>query len=801
MKNVFLLVLIVFFQLIVFAQAKMDSIPLLEKVYLHTDRNYYFSGDDVWFKAYLVDALEHKLINQSKNLYVELISPIGKIVLARTVKITDGIGIGDFHINDSINSGQYQLRAYTNWMRNFDEDFFFKKELIIQNAQDIEFVENNSNVEQKVDLQFFPEGGSLVLNVPSFVAFKAIDQNGLGIAVSGSILSSKGDTIQHFQSSHLGMGKFSIIPANGLSYYAIAKGVNGILFSKELPQIRTTGFTLHANDNQRKQLKIVIRTNNESLKMYQGNGFKIEIRSANLIKKIVAFKINALVNSCDIALDEFRDGLIKITLYSPDGLPQCERLVYLHLNPELNIKITTDKKEYSPWSLVNLNISVTDSVGKPVKSTISVAVLDKTIIKNTDAEAMNIKSWLMLETEINGTIENPAYYFDYTNPNRKKDLDLLLLTQGWHDFKWKYSDDKLVVKHSFSIEKGFTLSGKLRKLFSDKPIADANITLALFDSLAWFYTILKTDSIGKYTLDGIEFNNVKRMLVTATGKSNQAKGWIQPDSLLNISPRITYTYNRTIPINSKIISGLKIDAVNKFEIKKKYHLNDVILLDEVLIKDLKKTQLNDDGQFRMYNYADAVFDLSKETTSYTDVFQYLRNRVPGVDIGGGFPPSVIIRGMGSLSGGEPLWLMNGMAVDIETVATLSIEDITKIEILKGTNTSVYGLQGSFGVISIFTKFGSGFPPKKSFNTVNVKIKGYDSPRVFYSPNYATKESRLGIPDLRTSLFWEPNFISGLESEKILKFYNFEKKANIEIRIEGLTETGIPFSAKSAYQIE
>lgn len=107
---------------------------LFEKVYIHTDREHYAAGEDIWFKAYLVNAQLNTLINSSNNLYVELISTEAKIAERKVIRLDQGLGHGDFHLGDSIQGGTYSLRAYTNWMRNFGEKFIFEKEIQVYNT-------------------------------------------------------------------------------------------------------------------------------------------------------------------------------------------------------------------------------------------------------------------------------------------------------------------------------------------------------------------------------------------------------------------------------------------------------------------------------------------------------------------------------------------------------------------------------------------------------------------------------------------------------------------------------------------
>ncbi|MBP6587895.1 MAG: hypothetical protein KA208_07700, partial [Flavobacterium sp.] len=114
------------------AQEK-KAIPDVEKVYLHTDNSIYFIGDDLFYKAYNVSAKNNLLTDNSNILYVELISPDQEIIARNKTNLEIGIGHGDFKLVDSLDvkPGVYQLKAYTNWNRNFGEDFVFKKNIEI----------------------------------------------------------------------------------------------------------------------------------------------------------------------------------------------------------------------------------------------------------------------------------------------------------------------------------------------------------------------------------------------------------------------------------------------------------------------------------------------------------------------------------------------------------------------------------------------------------------------------------------------------------------------------------------------
>ncbi len=102
-----------------------------EKVFVHTDRTVYAPGEDIWFKAYVTNARDGHLMETSKNLHTELIGPAGDIIIQNIININKGAGTGDFALPEQLPAGKYQLRAYTNWMRNFGDNFVFAKAITI----------------------------------------------------------------------------------------------------------------------------------------------------------------------------------------------------------------------------------------------------------------------------------------------------------------------------------------------------------------------------------------------------------------------------------------------------------------------------------------------------------------------------------------------------------------------------------------------------------------------------------------------------------------------------------------------
>lgn len=782
-------------------QPNDDSLTLIEKVYLHTDRNYYYSGDDIWFKAYLVDAFPHKLTDHSSILHVELISPTSNIISGRLIRLDSGLGNGDFKLPDSIKSGRYKLRAYTNYMRNFSDQLFFTKEISVINPNDkqngipdiIKYVENN------IRISFFPEGGSLVDNVSSIVAYKAVNSLGKGCDVTGKIYSSTDDLIAIFRSTHLGMGTFFLRPIPGLSYYSIFRGVDSIDIKTELPTSFSTGVTLSVSINQNNELLITIKTNPKTLLLVSEHDLLLTFSRQKEVIKTMRYKVSSPVTNFVIPTDDLTDGILMLSLTTLEDFPLSERLVYIQRDAPAKIIIETDKLLYSKREPVLLKISLSGDSTIERKGNVSLAVVNKSLTENTSPFPRTISSWFLLESDVRGIVEDPSYYFDPSNPDRLKNLDLLLRTQGWRDFAWKYD------KTYFPPENGFTVSGRLRRYSANKAIEGSRVSIGIFGSKSSFLTTVPVDSSGRFSLSGIDITGEARLIVTGIGKKDRLQGELYLDSVFYISPKVSDSLSPVSILVEKKWSSLKNYYEVNEALKKKYKLSDTISLGEVNIiaerhKDPQTVKIESSRQ--KYAQPDAEVIITPQLQSYPYVSDILRGHVAGVVVTGNCPDCrIIIRGMGSINeNGNPLVLIDGNEASYEDLIYMPIFEIDRIDVLKSVaTTNIFGFRGSGGVINLITKAG-GLAYVSVKYSLNKKISGYSASRIFYSPQHLSDSDSAFDPDLRSTLLWQPDIILEGNKKTILNYYNGDNSTLIRLIAEGITSTGIPVTGVAEYEV-
>ncbi|HKK42627.1 MAG TPA: TonB-dependent receptor plug domain-containing protein [Bacteroidales bacterium] len=777
-----------------------------EKVYLHVDRDIYFPGDDIWFKAYLVNASDNRLTSHSMNLHIEMISPSSEIIASKIIRIEGGLGNGDFSLPYDAGSGFYRLRAYTNYMRNMKDPQFFIKEIEIINGNENKAVPGIKMkfVQGANQLRFFPEGGSLVDSVPSVVSFKAVDEHGKGCDISGKVFSSSGELITLIRSVHLGMGFFQLTPVPGISYYCLYRGPDGIEKRAEIPQSFHEGITLSALHRRDSDLIVTVRANASTLRLLSGRNISLILSYHNIVLDTINYNIASPVTSFLIPLSGLPEGVIRLTLLTTEDLPFAERLVYIEKRKPQQIKIETDKLLYKTREPVNMHISLHEDSSNNETINMSLSVVDEKLSDKTSGHPTTITSWFLLESDVHGEVEEPSYYFDPSEPGRLRDLDLLLCTQGWRDFSWKY--DSIY----FPVEHGFTLSGSLKKYYKDKPLKDSRVSIGLFGDQNIFMTTIATNPEGRFILPGLDFTGEARLIISGIDRKDRYEGKVYLDSVCYNPPAVSGEVNIFYVKNDEN----KADEIKSFYVlnemqKQKFRLADTIKLGEVTVisKPKDPQTLKIESARSLYMKPDAELVLTEQMESYPNVFELMRGRFPGVivrgpDLDGNY--LIYVRGISSLkAGSQPAIFIDGIHARFDELQYFPVQMIERIDIIKSVaSTVILGMSAANGAINLITKTGGWEALHRNVTYTSTRnIKGYDEARIFYSPDHADDSGTGYKPDQRYTLLWKPYISLANDRDTTIVFYNGDIDSGIIICAEGLDSEGIPVTGRARYEVK
>lgn len=898
MKTRYTLTLFLLFGISIFCAFKMEDDPfslllkkmekynqknLQEKVHLHLDKPYYAIGDDIWFKAYVVNTLDGRPTNTSKILRVELINESDSIKKQLLLPLIGGVTWGDFKLTDSLSEGNYRIRAYTQWMRNAGPEFMFDKTIKIGNAwankvftkasyayttennaqkvntvlkfsdkdgkpytnQEVSYVVelNFKNVEKgkittdqngevnfaflnpaatmgqpgkitatlnlpnkekvtkvipitatsnNITVQFFPEGGNLVSNIPSKIGIKAVNSNGLGKDVSGIIVDQTGAEVTKFNSSYLGMGSLILNPQPDKTYTAVIRHEDGSEQRVSLPKSQPSGYVLTVNnlDDIKIQASILLSEDlvgNGELKLVaqnQGNVYAVaKIKSDKQIAKLAFLK------------EDFPAGILQLTLFNQANNPVAERLVFVSNAAEtINLQVSSEKKEYKSREKVNLDFSA--AIGdKPVRGSFSVAVTNNAVVKPDLENESNIFSTLLLTSDLPGYIEKPNYYFLDNNPDRLQELDNLLLTQGWRRFSWKnvINNNEPVIR--YQPEKSLVISGTL-VTFGGKPIANGKVSL--FSSSGGLLALdTLSDDQGRFVFDRIAFGDSTKFVVQGRTEKNKKNTDIKLDRV----PGMVVTRNKNtgdIVVNvNEAISAYVMKSENYFdELTRRGALQRTVMLKEVNIVE-KRNPAKNSSNLNGAGNADAVITAEQLTTCLT-LEQCLQGRVAGLLFQGGIP--YLSRG----GGREPMQvILDGMYVESDFIDAINIQDVETVEVLKSAgNLAIYGSRGGGGILIITTKRGGGNYSYSSYapGIITVTPKGYSFSREFYSPSYDSPAAS-SARDLRTTIYWNPTMITDTAGKAKLSYFNSDETGTYRVLVEGINALGQLARAEYTYEVK
>lgn len=744
---------------------------LEEKLFIHIDRPSYVTGETMWFKIYCLNASTHTTLNASKVAYVEVVGRNGQALLKGKIKLTNGEGDGSFFIPATLDSDNYTVRAYTNWMKNVSEEYFFHQSVSIINP--FRKKEKEPIVAKPlIDAQFFPEGGTLLEGVKTKIGFRIVNSDGIGVVCSGSIINDRNDTLARFSPSKFGLGSFQFTPG-AETYRAIIIDENKKKHAVSFPKATPAGFSFELVDHGNNiQLNVNARGVDQSTVILLGHtrGKKFFVQELPLVKGSTTFNVPASL---------LGDGISHFTLFNQNLLPVCERLFYRKPKSLLTIRAKTDNTQYSPRRKVKLSIDITNGAGVPQNASASVSIYKRDSI--SVIEDKDIASYLLLSSDLSGVIESPSYYLDSATTI---EVDELMLTHGWRRFVWQ----DIMTSKERSPEYLPELEGPLLtgKLFDETDALAPNIPTFLTNaSNAIKVHTFQSGKDGslKYVLDNIE--GATRLYLQTDFNRDSLFRFAIDDQFFNEKklytiPTLNLSANQTQTIVARSIS-MQVEDIYSEEIKKSPRVwRDTI---------------------PFYGSADEIYMLD-DYTRFPVMEEVMREYVKGVWVRkrqGKFYFIVLDNVNKSIFKQNPLILLDGVPIfDVNQIMEIDPRRIKRIDVL--TREFYLGMNTFPGIVSYFTYSGDLAGIKPHHKSTVLEYEGLQVKREFFSPVYETERQRSNrLPDQRNLLMWIPACkIANGNVE--LDFFTSDLSGPFDINIQAIAPNGSPGSGRASFTV-
>jgi hypothetical protein len=723
--------------------------PSREQVYIQLSKGSYESGEDLWFKAYVLNVLSFAPSALSKTMYVRVIREGGgKPVWQERYEVVNGSVDGHVYLPDTLKEGFYLLEAFTmaSFYKEGTEFKAFRRFRVVKDYKSLQVQGPNSNgatVKPGRPLQFgaYPEGGKLVTGVPGKLAFKAVNTDGMPVDVSGTLLED-GKVLQGFKSVHAGMGSLVFTPLAGKKYALQLKTPIDSTVQLPAPNTEGIGFRLSARDTGNLTFAITRPSGSPETRVY----LRGQIRGK------VCFLSGGVLNNeltLKMPLNSFKyQGIAEFTVFDDQFMPLAERLVYVHPEKKLYIKAELSKPDYGKREKAELHIKARDESGNPVQAELGISVYDK--LYSTASEPNNLLSYSLLSTQLKGRIYDPAYYFEEKNKDREEAMDLLLLTQGWRNYAW--SEDNLKAEGLkqavvFDVTTGTVSFTKREK--QTPPGQLVNLFLSDDRGKPKNSVMLIPDQAGRFGVS------------TALLKVGQgANIYLKPTGPEEYKPRI------------KLIDPfLKIDTLTKL---KKYIFPYQGIIEKPIgepnfpasmdsrIKRLKQVNIAAEGtrtfRDKYLGYLDSLAKLDGNT-DYVGPCNILNCPIhaPERKIGKNTMP---VEGKVYQQYVDFQWFNDGKSY-------------------------------TFGLIELITYKYPSFSEQELLKQFNISLlKGYYEKRECYQPDYDKEPNGDGSPDARNTLLWAPSVLTDEKGEARLTFFCSDINSGFVVQAEGITKSGL-----------
>jgi hypothetical protein len=740
----------------------------LEKLYVHTDKNFYLAGELLWFKIYNVDGAQYQPADLSKIAYVEILDKDNKPVMQAKISLSKGKGNGSFYLPVSVNSGNYKLRAYTNWMKNFSTAYYFEKPVTIVNTLKTLTTPAADTTTKRYRVAFFPEGGNLVKEATSKVAFQVTDPFGKGIDCKGIVLSEKNDTLVNFQSRRFGMGHFMFTPAGTQLYKAVITLPDGRTITQNLPQAYEQGYVMQLEEDANGVIKVTVTgkaISAQSVFLFAHSRQIMQVaEKQSLVNGIATFSIDK---------NKLTDGITNVTVFNEQQQPVCERLYFKKPAQVLSVTASSNAPKYGNRKRVALSVNTkhTDAQnGVPADLSLAVYRLDS--LQTVDPNSL--PGYLWLTSELRGNIESPAYYFSATGDELKEATGNLLLVHGWRKFNWDYilNDDRPAFEYAPEFD-GHIITCQVKHNTGTEAQNNIEAFLSIPGVQLQFYNT-KTNKEGKIYFDVRDYYGQNEIIVQTDAPDSNYR-------LDVLNPFSEKYSDQQLP--AFVLPAASQYALNEQSIGMQVHNTyDPGKLSRFAIPAI--------DTFPFYGKPYKVYKLD-DYVRFTTMEEVLREYVPEVAVrrwDGQLHLKVFDFDVRDFYPTDPLILLDGVKVDNRILLNYDPLKVNKLEVI--TNKFIKGEFLYQGIVNFTTYHGDMQDLKLDSRAVILDYEGLQLKREFYSPAYKTEQQALSrMPDFRNLLFWSPDVKTDSSGQATVEFYTSDMKGKYVAVLQGMDEAG------------
>ena len=766
-----------------------------EKLMVQTNKNIFAAGEELWFKAYIINSLSHKYFSHSKTLYVDLVNEKDSAIAQLLLNIPSEKTEGFIRLKDSLPEGYYWLRLYTATIQKYDTNAILVSPIYVVNKKfPSTLISSTASIKETrtstkaPHLFFYPEGGEIIAGTNASIAIKALDEYDHPVKVEGFINDNiDSSALTWFTTDSItGLGKISFFVSKAKNYAANFKWEKQFIKSP-LPQVNHYASQISIKEQTPTTLKLVV-SQGDSLYKKGKQSYLLGINKDSLCFASVGVDMYEL----SIAKSNFPAGISKLLLFNEAQEVVSERTIYIS-KPKEELLISTDKDNYAPRDKVVLTLYKGDSVLHPNFTALSVSVTDDSVVKQAiDLSGMG-----------NTALWEPVKNYD----------ELALLTQpmifkGKNYSKESIANKVLIQKANLPVD---TLFSNIKgRIINKKKLAVANRIVTLYANKR--FSIFDTDTTNangefKFTippyLDSVAFT-----LQVSNLKGNKVDEKIVIDVT---SPFPKFSTPLSLKRKFTIDNIELVNNLRNTNFKDIYKGTGKEWLQSVFVKSSIKSNTYNTSK-RVSNFSQILTGEAIQKINPIDASTAML-MIPGLHLRGSFltlggvtsftlsakdEPLLIVDGVMVAGGNGPQTDTNeGQSMDfpgspvMAEMSKISPDIIDFIEVMKGPEAAYYGSRGGNGVIIINTQRKSNFSSHyEQYGTLVYYPASYHLAPAYSMPDYSNLDiKKASFKDNRSTIYWNGHLYTSPNGKAQVEFYTGDVNTNYTISVTGITASG------------
>lgn len=815
-----------------------------EKVYMHFDNTGYFKGETIRFKAYVKRCDTGQRTDLSRVLYVELVNPSGDVIEKRKLKITNGEASGDIMVDSIMVTGFYEVRAYTRYMTNWGTDACFSRTFPIFKKPKVEGDYSHMEIDQfsyrrrlpngRVDadslivqtythamsVHFFPEGGELVKGLRSRVAFTISDEEGQHIQTRGYITDGSGRQLTQVESNDEGRGIFTVTPTDD-PLYLVLNNQKGKEKRYELPAPRSQGCVMTLD---------MLADDSITASVQSTQGLQGRIAAYAIIHDGNIIRCDTLTlsgsNSFSVSRQKMHEGVNQLTLFGTDGRIMSDRLFFIcpASTPADTIRIASTTTSLTPCCKVAFDLKAEPN------SSISFSAMDAGTM--TNGSVGNMKTWMLLTSDLRGYIEHPDYYFEADDRSHREAADLLMLVQGWRRYDFRLMTGQESFANFQPIEDQLYLFGQIKSKRKKYTPDDVLLKAYMYNQQGQVIDgRLHTDSVGNYSFIVPDVEGEWNLQMISMKEDKARNYFICIDRHFAPDKRYIYPWEtQMIPIGKPNFDpnnrpDYSEDDEEHVSITKKVHvLPTVKVKARKILGDLKATWYDESTARQKSNiYYDCEEDADRaadEGEIVPTIYQWLESKNEFFRDSEFWGNSTTLEHVRFCDDGPTyrnrpvLWIVDNTAYAVTGLPPSRL-DSSFLQVVRSNNgvgaveapvfideaKCVYisedlsylpqyvmsaGLESLHPTIIYVFRYPSYVYKQKGLRRTH--FQGFNVPTEFYMEDYSIVPP---MEDFRRTLYWAPDVVTDDRGNAHVEFYNNSSCKSMVISAEGIAADGKP----------